>query len=81
MNTTTSIGTQGDSEHFDNALLGLMENSPAGEWERISRAARQCKELWHLSLMQISDSVAGMLLGGITACPYSSGIVIHGKAS
>lgn len=78
MNTTTSVWTQGDSQHFDNAFLGLMENSPAGEWERISRAARQCKELWHLSFMHISDAVAGMLLGGITARPYSSGIVIQG---
>lgn len=63
-------------EPFHSSSLGVIENSPTGDWERISGAAQQCKELQYLSCKQISDSVAGILLGDVTAHPYSPGVVI-----
>jgi len=56
--------------------LGVIENSPAGDWERISGAAQQRKELWYLSCKQISDSAAGIVLGDVTARACGSGVVI-----
>lgn len=52
--------------------LSVMENSPVGDWkesvEQLSNAQSSC-----LSCKQISDSVAGMLLGDVTAQTYGSG--------